>query len=129
MNATSHDFYSNPTEHNSGPPEDLRGGVQHALDLDAFLVPNPDSTVLFRARDDRLQSVGVFKGDLLLVDRSIKPTGAQIVVAHQGSELCLGFLGKPNALNWSASSDAPLFDDHQEIWGVVTYCLHRLKSL
>ena len=128
MNATSHDFYCKPIEQNSGSSEGLGGGVQHALGLDAFLVPNPDSTVLFRARDDRLQSVGVFKGDLLLVDRSIKPAGAQIVVAHHGSELCLGFLGKPNVLNKSASADAPMFDDHQAIWGVVTYCLHRFKS-
>jgi len=128
MNATSHDLYCTPTEHNLGPSGVLRGGVPHVLGLDAFLVPNPGSTVLFRARDDRLQSVGVFKGDLLLVDRSIKPAGAQIVVAHQGSELSLGFLGKPNALNWSATLDAPFFDDHQAIWGVVTYCLHRFES-
>jgi DNA polymerase V len=106
-----------------------------ALGLDDFLVPNPSSTILFRARDDALQSRGIFKGDLLVVDRSIKPEKFQIILVLQNGELCLNYFDPTRSIgldvpegdiSQSTNCTDPYIAGTFQIWGVVTYCLHRL---
>jgi len=137
MNATSHEFYHRLQD--QGPRAQSRPDQEshQALGLDDFLVPNPSSTVLFRARDDQLQAEGICQGDLLVVDRSLKPRAGQVVVAMKGMELSLSvFEQKGGAFRtsmsdvWSAHSleGSRGSDDFQEVWGVVTFCLHPLRS-
>ena len=137
MNATSHEFYHRPQDH--GPRAQSSPGQEahQALGLEDFLVPNPSSTVLFRARDDQLQTVGICQGDLLVVDRSLKPRAGQVVVAMKEMELSLCvFTQKSDAFRTQMSEVWPSHlregsrggDDLQEIWGVVTFCLHPLRS-
>jgi len=137
MNATSHEFYHRLQDQSPRAQSRLDQESHQALGLDDFLVPNPSSTVLFRARDDQLQAVGISQGDLLVVDRSLKPRAGQVVVAVKGMELSLSvFEQKGGAFGTSMSVVWPAHrldgsrggDDLQEVWGVVTFCLHPLRS-
>ena len=38
-----------------------------------FLVPRPAATLFIRQHDDAMQGMRIFRGDLLIVDRSITP--------------------------------------------------------
>ncbi|MFN9570421.1 MAG: S24 family peptidase [Cyanobacteriota bacterium] len=55
------------------------------LDLNSLLILHPLSTFYMWVRGHRLRAWGVHDGDLLLIDRSIKPRhGHLVVVAHKG---------------------------------------------
>jgi DNA polymerase V len=138
MNATSHTFNLYPMEHHRSIGRGNSVDSLNALGLDDFLVPNPMNTVLFRAKDDKLSSEGIFKGDLLVVDRSLKPEPSQIVVLNEESQLTLRYFLRPRVNVLNAYSPYAEFSDQMNglialesmnIWGVVTYCLHRLNSV
>ncbi len=137
MNATSHEFYHRLQDPVPGAQSRPGQASHQALGLDDFLVPNPSSTVLFRARDDQLKAVGICQGDLLVVDRSLEPRAGQVVVAmkEMGLNLCVfeqrgGAFRPPMTNVWPAHPDegCPGGDDLQEVWGVVTFCLHPMRS-
>ena len=54
------------------PAEDL--GAQR-IDLSATLIKHPQATFLLRARGDSMRDAGIFDGNILVVDRAVKPYG------------------------------------------------------
>jgi DNA polymerase V len=55
---------------------------ERPLNLQALLVPRPAATVLLRVSGDSMRDAGIRAGDLLVVDRSLRPWPGQIVVAQ-----------------------------------------------
>ena len=54
-------------------------------DLNELLAPNPLATFYMRVAGHGLRSRGVLDGDLLVIDRSLRPQpGHLVVVAHRG---------------------------------------------
>ena len=53
-------------------------GSHEQVSFDSYLVSNPASTVIFRARGKTMTGAGIFDGDLLVVDRSIEPVHGHI---------------------------------------------------
>ena len=51
------------------------------LSLDQLLVSNPDATFIGLAQGPSMQEVGIFDGDLLLVDRSEPVKDGDVIVA------------------------------------------------
>ncbi|WP_353851409.1 S24 family peptidase, partial [Achromobacter sp.] len=49
------------------------------IDLNEILVTHPQATFLFRVAGDSMQDLGIFDGDLLLVNRALKPCHGNIV--------------------------------------------------
>ena len=60
------------------PAEDY---LDKRLDLLKHLVRRPQDTFLVRASGDSMTGVGIFDGDLLIVDRSMEPRDGDVVVA------------------------------------------------
>ena len=103
------------------------------LDLNALLVPHPLATFYMRVRGHGLRSHGVLDGDLLVIDRSIRPQAGQlVVVAHRGE-----FLFRPLVRDGSGQwLLAPLrpgepaiavgIDDiyGSPLFGVAVHCIH-----
>ncbi|GEM75442.1 LexA family protein [Vibrio sagamiensis] len=59
---------------------------QLALDLDDLLIENPSATFLGRASGDSMQGVGIFDGDILIVDRHLSVQNMDVVVANLNGE-------------------------------------------
>lgn len=58
------------------------------LSLDDLLIKHPQATFFFRASNDSL-APEIYKGDILIVDRSRSPRAGDIVILyHQGERLC-----------------------------------------
>lgn len=80
-----------------------------------------------------MRDAGIFHGDLLIVDRSLRPIDGHVVVAIIHGERSLKRLrlqgGRPRLL--FENSDMPLFDLPEiaevEIWGVATANIHNLR--
>lgn len=60
------------------PAEDF---LDDGIDLHRHLIRNPAATFLYRARGTSMLLAGIADGDILVVDRSVKPQHDDLVVA------------------------------------------------
>ena len=76
---------------------------------------------------------GIYPGDLLIVDRSIKPQNESIIIAVLDGELSVKILRLKNKqVNLSSSNknyaDVPVSEEMDfTIWGVCTNVIHNLS--
>ncbi|QUM85442.1 LexA family transcriptional regulator [Moritella sp. 28] len=54
--------------------------------LDEILIEHPSSTFIGKASGDSMEDVGIFDGDLLIVDRHVTPRQHDIIVANLNGE-------------------------------------------
>ena len=54
--------------------------------LDEMLIEHPSSTFIGKASGDSMEGVGIFDGDLLIVDRHVTPRQHDIIVANLNGE-------------------------------------------
>lgn len=96
-----------------------------SLNLHTHVVENPDATFFMRAKGDSMRDVGIFDGDLLVVDKSIQPRAGHVVVAIVNDEFFVKTLKRAgsNFRLASANADYPDIEpgewDTVRIWGVV----------
>ena len=102
------------------------GYEQRHRDITRFLVPNPVSTFFFPVQGDSMQGAEIFDGDILVVDRSIKPRHRHIVVAFvNGDRLVKRLYVRDGRCALLAENPAyPVLEicegTELVIWGVVT---------
>ena len=59
------------------------------LNLDELLIEHPTATFIGQAQGDSMTGVGIFDGDLLIVDRAAHPTSLDVIVANlNGNFVC-----------------------------------------
>lgn len=96
------------------------------LDINEYLVRNPVSTFFFSVEGDSMQGAEIFDGDMLVVDKSIRPRHGQIVIAFvDGQRLVKRLYQRAGRVALLAENPryAPLeIKEGTEllIWGVVT---------
>jgi DNA polymerase V len=101
------------------------------LSLDQLLIANPDATFIGVAKGQSMQDIGIFDGDLLLVDRSEQVKDGDVIVANYNGCFTCKFIDKKHAQLISASLlHQPVKitpEDEFQIEGVVTRSirLHR----
>jgi DNA polymerase V len=105
------------------PAEDLG---HKRIDLTAKLIKHPQATFLLRASGDSMREAGIFDGDILVVDKAIRPKSGHIVVAViDGEFVCKTLWMRAGRVKLKAAN--PCFPDIVprdsqtiEVWGVVT---------
>lgn len=104
------------------------------LDINEYLVRNPVSTFFFSVEGDSMEGAQIFDGDILVVDKSIKPRHGQIVIAFvDGERLVKRLYRRAGRVALLAENPAyqPLeIRDGMElvIWGVVTGKFKRFDA-
>lgn len=105
--------------------------MERGIDLNEQLIRNKPATFFFRMNSDAMIGAGIFKGDTLIVDRSIRAVSGKIIIAILDGELLVRrFVKYPNSVALVAENtrygNIALngFDDRANIWGVVTYSIH-----
>src|SRR6478609_8096553 len=61
--------------------------MERGIDLNEQLILNKPATFFFRMNGDAMIDDGIFSGDILIVDRSIKPLSGKLIVAVLDGEL------------------------------------------
>jgi DNA polymerase V len=109
--------------------------MERGIDLNEQLILNKPATFFFRMNGDAMIEDGIFSGDVLIVDRSIKPASGKIIVAILDGELLVRRLQKNSnnvelvAANKKVSSiQLSSFNDRSNVWGVVTCVIHTLEK-
>ena len=125
VNARPHPLYaSQPAAGFPAPGDDM---VEQPLDINEYLIDHPESTFYVRVQGDSMEGVGIFSGDILVVDRSLEPKHDAIVVAAVYGELVVKCLEAKTSggfqLVSAQSGYKPIVVNENEdciIWGVVT---------
>ncbi|NBO59013.1 MAG: LexA family transcriptional regulator, partial [Chitinophagia bacterium] len=55
--------------------------AERGIDLNEQLIRNKPATFFMRVRGDAMIGAGIFDGDTVIVDRSIKPATGKVVIA------------------------------------------------
>ena len=99
--------------------------------LDELLIKHPDATFIGIASGNSMQEVGIFEGDLLVIDRAEPAENGDVIVANLNGLFVCKLLDKTNGRLLSASSlHKPVqltSADEFQLEGVVTLSIrmHR----
>lgn len=104
--------------------------AERGIDLNEQLIKNKPATFFFKMKGDAMQQVGIFDGDILIVDRSFQLVNGKIIVAVLNGELLVRRFHK----NFSSAFLIPEnprykpvnlaeFSDFK-VWGVVVHSIH-----
>ena len=117
----------------AGFPSPATDYVKDDVDLNAHLIKNIPSTFLIRAQEKSMNNVGIYDGDLLVVDRSLDPKNFSTVIVNINEELVVKSFLKEKDQSFLTSGSKKLKDkinltENPEIfiWGIVTYVIHAL---
>lgn len=107
--------------------------MERGIDLNEQLVRNKPATFFMRVKGDAMIGAGIFDGDIVIVDRSIKATNGRVVIATLNGEMLIRrfekTLNKIRLLpetNKLSPIDVDISSAEFSVWGVVTYTVHPL---
>lgn len=109
----------------AGFPSPAADYEERRLDINDYLVRNPVSTFFFTVEGNSMEGAEIFDGDILVVDKSVRPRHGHVVIAFVDGERLVKRLyrrGERVALLAENPAYPPLeIRDGMEllIWGVV----------
>ena len=116
----------------AGFPSPATDYIEDDIDLNSHLITNAPATFIIRVQGKSMTNVGIYDGDLLIVDKSLNPKNFSTVIVNVNEELVVKTLIKSKETNYLTSgskntSDRINLTDNPEIiiWGVVTYVIHK----
>ena len=117
----------------AGFPSPATDYIKEDVDLNIHLIKNVPATFIIRVQGKSMTDVGIYDGDLLVVDKSLKPKNFSTVVANVHDELVVKNFVKEKDEQFLTSSskkieDKIIINNDSEIfiWGVVTYVIHSV---
>ena len=113
----------------AGFPSPATDYIEDDVDLNSHLIKNPPATFIIRVQGNSMNYVGIYDGDLLVVDRSINPKNLSTVIANVNEELVVKTFLKEKDKNYLSSGLNKIELNENPnviIWGVVTYVIHKL---
>ena len=123
-----------PAQVRAGFPSPAEDFQVQRIDLMAELIKHPQASYLLRIRGDSMRDVGIFDGDVVLVDKAITPRNGQVVVAVVDGEFTCKTLQlragriKLKAANPIYPDIIPTDSQTVEIWGVVVAAIKQFQS-
>lgn len=115
-----------------GFPSPAQDYVEERLDLNTFMVRHPSATYFVKVSGDSMIEAGIFDGDMLVVDRSLKPQHGDIVIAAVDGEFTVKELRTRPVLQLMPRNARyrPIniaSEDALELFGVVTFTVKSHK--
>ena len=106
--------------------------LEGRLDITDILINDPHCTFYFKMEGDAMTKRGLKSGDILIIDRSLKPVKGSIVIGVVGGSFyCRSYeidnnkpvlIGDDGKINIAA-------DEVLQIWGIVTFiCRNTLAA-
>ncbi len=123
----------------AGFPSPAEQYPEPPLDLNEFLIKRPAATYFVRVEGDSMINAGIQHGDLLVVDRSLRPASGDVIIASVDGDFTVKTLrlgeegnGKREIRLEPANPKYPtiVLKSGQELdyFGKVTACIHRFTK-
>ena len=126
---TQHDIHTANATGFSAAADDY---MERGIDLNEELIRNKPATFFMRVNSDAMNESGIYKEDVVVVDRSLKAASGKVIIAIlNGDMLIRRFEKNNNKVRLLADSNklAPINIDASceefAVWGVVTYVIHK----
>ena len=117
----------------AGFPSPATDYIEEDIDLNIHLIKNVPATFIIRVQGKSMNDVGIYDGDLLVVDNSLNPKNFATVIANVHDELVVKNFVKEEDKQFLTSGskkfeDRILINEEADIfiWGVVTYVIHSV---
>mgnify|MGYP001476558952 FL=1 len=116
----------------AGFPSPAEDHLEKNLDLNEYLIKNPNSTFFVRVQGESMLGSGINSDDILIVDRSLEASSGKIIIAVLYGELTVKRLRFSKNEIW-LDADNEKFDPIKvteemnfHIWGIATNVIHKL---
>lgn len=116
----------------AGFPSPADDYVDRRLSLDEHLIQHKESTFFMRVSGDSMRGLGIFDGDLLVVDRSVPATDGCVVIAVVDGEFTVKqwvHTAQGQVLRAAHPSYPDMVikpEQDLSIWGVVQWNVHKM---
>lgn len=117
----------------AGFPSPADDYIENQLNINELVVQHPAATFFVKVEGESMKDANIHSGDILVVDRSLEGSNGKIVVAIINGEFTVKRLSKsasgtflvPENPKYSSIKIGP--DTDFQIWGVVTYVIHKTR--
>jgi DNA polymerase V len=115
-----------------GFPSPADDYLDRPLDFNELLIENPAATFAVRIAGESMTGVGMFPGDIAVVDRSREAADGSVVLALLGGEFTIKRYRKKGSRIWlqpeNPAFSAIQLNEHSafEVWGVITKSIRML---
>lgn len=115
----------------AGFPSPAQDYLELSIDLNTELIRHPAATFFGRVVGNSLEEAGVTEGDILIIDKSLKPQDGNMCVCFLDGDFTLKFIQHTENEIWLIPANkayTPIKvteDNNFMIWGVVTYTIKR----
>ena len=115
------------------PAEDYLG---ESLDFNRDLIKHPEATFYGRVSGNSMEDVGIYKGDIAVIDRSLEPQDGDVVIGCLNGEFTVKFLDLTHKsegyieLRPANKDFEPIRItevDKFEVWGVVVWTIKNWR--
>lgn len=116
-----------------GFPSPAADYLESALDLNELVIRDIHATFYGRARGNSMEEAHIYDGDILVIDRSLQAVHGSVVLGMLGGQFLVKTLdlkSSPQRLLAANPQFAPIElgpESDFEIWGVVSYVIHKMK--
>jgi len=116
----------------AGFPSPAEDYIEGKLDLNKLLIKNPSSTFFARVRGTSMIEIGIHDGDILIIDKSLEAKHNSVLICFIDGEFTVKKVQKINGDLYLIPQNkdfAPIMVSKESdfrLWGVVTYCIHKL---
>lgn len=116
----------------AGFPSPAEDFLEGSLDLNKLVVKHPEATFFARVVGDSMKDEGIVEGDLLVVDKAVRPYNGCLAVSYVDGEFTLKrvrfehdrILLVPANAHYATIEISP--DNDFAIWGVVRWLIKSL---
>ena len=119
----------------AGFPSPATDYLEDEINLNEELISNKASTFLIRVSVHSMVQENIYDGDVLIVDRSLNIQNRSVAVLNYQGQLVVKKILKRNNSFFLISNlgDQSNFieiteDNETEVWGIVTYVIHKVKK-
>ena len=101
---------------------------QLGMSLDELLVEHPSATFIGQAMGESMQNVGIFDGDLLIVDRHITVKHLDVIVANYNGEFVCKMIDMNRRLLLSANETMmPTYISPQDTFSIEGVVIRSIR--
>lgn len=116
----------------AGFPSPADDHLEDIIDLNQHLIKNKEATFFGRAEGDSMIGAGIGNGDLLVIDKSLRPKNQNIAVCFLDGGFTVKRIKIEKDMIWLVAENEkyqPIkvtSENDFVIWGIVTHCIKDL---
>ncbi len=103
----------------TGFPSPAQGYEQKGIDFNNILIKHPSATVVMKIESSNYVNMGIFNGDILVIDRAKRITPNSLVVYESEGHFVLGRVYKIKKYP----------EQETIVTGAVTHVIHTVKEI